>query len=166
MSLEPDAASAKAGMKSDTARILTLVGAAMLAVGVFMPVLDVPKRGTMSLMQVEWAGVITLVLAAAAAAAALIGWTRHALWPGVGALGLLGYAYQRTNAEIARSRARLNEGIGEDPFAAVRDLAASNSRIEYGWAVLALGAALIVVGGLLAWRAGRRGRRLSGGSRS
>ena len=143
-------------MDRNLAKIIALVGAAILAVGVFLPVVQVPKRGAMTLMDLESAGVIILVLAAIAAGVALVGWTRHAIWPGIGALGLLAYAYQRTNAEIAQSRARLSGGIGEDPLAALRDLAASNSRVEYGWSVLAIGALIVVVAGVLAWRLGRR----------
>jgi NADH:ubiquinone oxidoreductase subunit H len=143
-------------MDRNLAKIIALVGAAILAVGVFLPVVQVPKRGAMTLMDLESAGVIILVLAAIAAGVALIGWTRHAVWPGIGALGLLAYAYQRTNAEIAQSRARLSGGIGEDPLAALRDLAASNSRVDYGWSVLAVGALIVVVAGVLAWRLERR----------
>ena len=143
-------------MDRNLAKIIALVGAAILAVGVFLPVVQVPKRGAMTLMDLESAGVIILVLAAIAAGVALIGWTRHAVWPGIGALGLLAYAYQRTNAEIAQSRARLSGGIGEDPLAALRDLAASNSRVDYGWSVLAIGALIVVVAGVLAWRLERR----------
>ena len=133
-------------------KIMALVGAALLAVGAFLPVVRVPKRGNMTMMDLESGGVILLVLAGATAAVALIGWTRHVVWPGLAALGLLGYAYQRANAEIAQSRARLGEGIGDDPLAALRDLAASNSKLEYGWAVLTIAALMIVVAGVLAWR--------------
>jgi hypothetical protein len=133
--------------------MVALAGAALLAVGVFMPAVRVPKRGNMTLMDLESAGVIVLVLAAVAAGIALIGWTRHVIWPGIAALGLLGYTYQRANAEIAQARARLDSGgIGEDPLGAVRDLAASNSELEYGWAVLAVAALILVVAGALAWR--------------
>jgi hypothetical protein len=143
-------------MDKNVPRVLALIGAAILAVGVFLPVIQVPKRGAITLMGLESAGTITLVLAGMAAGLALIGWTRHALWPGIGALGLLGYAYQRTNAEIAQSRARLDGGLGDDPLAAVRDLAASNSRLDYGWSVLAIGALIVVAAGVMAWRSERR----------
>lgn len=143
-------------MNRDGIKVMALIGAAMLAIGVFLPVVQVPKRGAITLVDLESAGVIVLVLAAVAAAVALIGWTRHVVWPGAASLALLAYAYQRTNAEIARSRARLGTGIGDDPLAAVRDLAASNSKLQYGWAVLAIGALIVIAAGVLAWRAGRR----------
>lgn len=139
-------------MNRDGIKLMALAGAALLAAGVFLPVIAVPKRGNLTLMDLEYAGVIVLVLAAVAAAIALIGWTRHVVWPGIASLVLLGYAYQRANAEIAQSRERLGGGIGEDPLAAIRDLAASNSSLEYGWSVLALAALIVVAAGVLAWR--------------
>ena len=146
-------------MNRDGIKVIALVGAAILAIGVFLPIIHVPKRGSITLMELEWAGVIVLVLAGIAAGVALVGWTRHALWPGIGALALLAYAYQRTNAEIAQSRMRLGGGLGEDPLAAVRDLAASNSRLQYGWSVLAIGAVILLAAGVLAWRLERRPER-------
>jgi hypothetical protein len=143
-------------MNRDGIKFMALGGAALLALGTYLPILKVPKRGTITFMELEWGGVIILVLAGIAALLALIGWTRHVLWPGAASLALLGYAYQRTNAEIAQSRARLGGGIGEDPLAAVRDLAASNSTLQYGWGVMAFAALVVVAAGVLAWRA--RGR--------
>ena len=140
-------------MDRDGIKFVALGGAALLAVGTYLPILKVPKRGTLTLMDLEWGGVILLVLAGIAALLALIGWTKHVVWPGIASLAVLGYAYQRTNAEIAQSRARLGGGIGEDPLAAVRDLAASNSKLEYGWGVMAFAALILVAAGVLAWRA-------------
>ena len=140
-------------MNRDGIKVMALIGAAVLAAGVFLPVIRVPKRGNMTLMDLESAGTIVLVLAGVATAAALIGWTRHVLWPGLASLALLGYAYQRTNAEIAQSKVRLGGGLGEDPLTALRDLAASNSKLEYGWSVLAVAALVVVAAGVLAWRA-------------
>jgi hypothetical protein len=140
-------------MNRDGIRVMALAGAAVMAAGVFLPVIRVPKRGNMTLMDLESAGTIVLVLAGIAAGIALIGWTRHVVWPGIASLALLGYAYQRTNAEIAQSKVRLGGGLGEDPLAALRDLAASNSKLEYGWSVLAIAALVILAAGVLAWRA-------------
>jgi hypothetical protein len=140
-------------MNRDGIRVMALVGAAAMAAGVFLPAVRVPKRGNMTLMDLESAGVIVLVLAGIAAGIALLGWTRHVVWPGIASLALLGYAYQRTNAEIAQSRVRLGGGLGDDPLGALRDLAASNSKLEYGWSVLAVAALVVTAAGVLAWRA-------------
>jgi hypothetical protein len=138
-------------MNSSTARVIALIGAALLGYGNFLPIVNVPKRGPYTLMDVDWAGIVLLGLVAIIVVLALVRQVRHVVWPGLGALVLLGYAYQRANAEIARSRQRLGEGIGDDPFGAVRDLVASNATLEYGWAVLALGAILVVAAGAASW---------------
>jgi hypothetical protein len=136
-------------------KVIGAVGAALLGFGAFLPVVRVPLRGSMTLMQVEWAGIGLIALAAIAAGLLLIDRMRHAIWPGIGALVLLGYAYFRVNMEIALSRQRLGQDIAEDPLRAVRDLAASSSRIEWGWAVPVLGALMVIAAGVLAWRSSR-----------
>lgn len=139
-------------MTANSSKVIVLIGALLLALGVFLPILEVPKRGAITLMDVNWAGVVILVLAAIAAGAALFERSRHALWPGMGAIGVLAYAYQRVNAEIAAAELRLQGNPGEDPLGAVRDLVASSASIQYGWAVLGLGAVMVTVAGALAWR--------------
>lgn len=138
-------------------KVLALVGAAMLGFGAFLPIVSVPKRGSMTMMQLEYAGIILLGLAAIIVALALIERTRHVVWPGIGSLVLLGYSYFRVNTEIAMSRARLGGDAGDDPLQALRDLTASSSRLEWGWGVLALGGVMVVGAGVMAWRRGSLG---------
>lgn len=139
-------------MNRQSIKVIVLIGAVLLALGAFLPILDVPKRGTISLMDVDWAGVVVLVLAAVAAGLALLDRPRHAVWPGIASIGVTAYAYQRVNAEIAAAELRLGGNPGEDPLGAVRDLVASSASIEYGWAVLGFGAVMITAAGALGWR--------------
>ncbi len=139
-------------MNRQSIKVIVLIGAVLLALGTFLPVLEVPKRGAINLWDVDRAGVVVMVLAAAAAAVALLNRPRHAVWPGIGSLLVLAYAYQRVNAEIAAAELRLRDNQGEDPLGAVRDLVASSASIEYGWAVLAFGAIMVTAAGALGWR--------------
>lgn len=143
-------------MNSETAKVLAIVGAALLILGVFLPLADIPLRGSLNMADRGWPAWVMAGLGAAAALLALANLTRHAIWPGIGALALLGYAYALVNGEIARSRARLEEGLGDDPFGAVRALVVSETRLEYGWAVLAFGALLAIAAGVAAWWSARR----------
>lgn len=139
-------------------KLTALGGALLLAIGAFLPLVVVPKRGGMSMMAIEggWGGYVVLALAAASAALALLGRTRWAALPGVAALALLAYAFIRASTEIERARLRLGEGIGDDPIGQIRNLVRVNSTYGYGWAVLVIGALALVVAGALAWREGRR----------
>jgi hypothetical protein len=144
-------------MNWTAAKITALAGAALLAIGTFLPLVSVPKRGSVTLMQADWAwmGFAMLALAAVGAGLALLGRTRHAMWPGIGALALLAYAFVQASTEIERSRLRLGRGITEDPLAQIGALVKVNSRYEYGWAVMVIGALALIVAGVMAWRAER-----------
>jgi hypothetical protein len=140
-------------MPATLARVIALIGAALMAGGVFLPIVRVPLRGSFTLMEGEWwlAGIVMLALAVAAALLAWIERTRQAVWPALGALGLLAYAYVLASTEIERARMRLGEGIGDDPLGAIRDLVVSESSYGPGWAVMALGALAVLASGLPAW---------------
>lgn len=139
-------------------RVTALAGAAMLAVGAFLPLVRVPKRGGVTLMQVDggWGGYAILALAMVAVVLALIGRTRWAALPGVAALGLLAYAFIRASTEIERARLQLGRGIGDDPIGQLQNYVRVNSSYSYGWAVLVFGALALVVAGVMAWLESRR----------
>ncbi len=139
-------------------KLTALGGALLLAVGAFLPLVVVPKRGGVTLLAVEggWGGYVILALAAVGAGLALLGRTRWAALPGVAALGVVAYAFIRASTEIERARLQLGRGIGDDPIGQIRNLVRVNSTYSYGWAVLVIGALALVAAGVLAWREGRR----------
>lgn len=155
-------------MQADGPKVTALIGAALVAIGPFLPMMHVPKRGSITLMAAPWAwvGWTILALGALAALLALLNRTRHVIWPGIATLGLLAYGYVQVSTEIERARLRVGGGIGSliegDPLAKLKDIAALNTRYEYGWAVLVFGALALVAAGVLAWRGQRVGTR--GGS--
>ena len=151
-------------MDAVSGKVLGLVGALMVAFGAFLPVLRVPLRGSETLTggSFSWVGFAIIACGALAALLVLIALARHALWPGIGALGLLAVGYMRASGEIAASQARMGDldlgslrelGGNLSLRAVARDLVVSEARLEWGWAVPVLGAVLVIVG---AWLARRR----------
>ena len=138
--------------------MVALGGAVLLALGAFLPLVHVPKRGGVTLLATEggWGGYTVIALALAGAALALLGRTRWTALPGVAALGVLAFAFIRVSTEIERARLRLGEGIGDDPIGQIRNLVRVNSTYSYGWAVLVIGALALVAAGVLAWWESRR----------
>ena len=139
-------------------KMVAMGGAALLAIGAFLPLVEVPKRGGVTLMAVGggWGGYVMLALAALGAALALLGRTRWAALPGVAALGVLAYAFIQASTEIERARLQLGRGIGDDPLGQLQNFVRVNSTYSYGWAVLTIGSLALVAAGVLAWREGRR----------
>jgi hypothetical protein len=121
----------------ERATLLALLGAALLFFGAFSPVFSVPIVGAQTFMQNGQAqGLIVIALAVVAAFFALT--KRHrALWlPGLLALATIGYSYFSFRSELS--------GIGDDlPFRELREAALESVQLQWGWAVLLLGALLV-----------------------
>lgn len=119
-------------------RTLGLLGAVVLAIGTFLPVLSVPIVGTVTYFNNgRGDGVFALLLAAIAA---IFTW-RAARWliiPGGLALLLIGYSLLNAQRTISDLQAGAT-GLGA--------LVAQSVSLQWGWLVLLAGAILI----LIAW---------------
>ena len=142
---------------NDRNKVIVLVGAALLVVGVFLPLVRVPKLGTVSFIaDGDWKGIVVLLLGLAAGVLALIERTEHALWPGLASLGVIAFTFFTLQSRMAEMRGRAAGVLGDDRLGErLADVAANAVKLEYGWAVLVIGAILAIAGGALAWR--RRG---------
>ena len=139
-------------MNAGTGKVLVMIGSVLLAVGVLLPVVWIPVGGTTKLLDLGWAGIVILALAAVALLLAFVDRTRHALWPALASLFGLAYAYIQVQKKIAEAQRGLNEFDLSRPLDILRGVVASNARLEYGWAVLGLGAFLILAGAAMSWR--------------
>lgn len=121
----------RAGISPQT---LGLVGALLLAVGTFLPVLSIPLGGTITYFNNgQGDGVFALVLAVVAGLLAFraVRW----LWiPGGLALLLLAYSFVNVQSKIADIQAS-STGLGS--------VLANGVSLQWGWVILALGAGLI-----------------------
>ena len=143
-------------MDKDNSKVIALVGAGMLALGAFLPLVRVPKMGTISYMgNGSGDGIIILLLAAAAAGLALMGRTKHVIWPGLASLGLIAFTFFGLQARLSEARSKIREEAGDNPFGGLAEAATNAIQLEFGWAVLVLGALGLIAAGILAWR--RRG---------
>jgi hypothetical protein len=145
-------------MNASSGRILVLIGALLLALGTFLPLVTIPLRGTLNLFQMPVAGVAGLAFAGIALVLAALDLNRHALWPAIGSLAMLGYGYIKVQERIEEARQGLHDFDFKHPLRIIRGAAASGARLDYGWAVLGLGALLTIAGSIMAWREGRQKR--------
>lgn len=140
-------------MNRSNAKVIALVGAGLLAIGVFLPLVRVPKMGTINYVaNGSGDGIFVLVLAVAAAALALLDRTRHALWPGLASLAMIAFTFFSLQSRMAEARAQMRSSIGDNPFGGIAEAASNAIQLEYGWAVLVFGALMVIAGGALAWR--------------
>ena len=130
------------------AKTLTLAGAVVLIIGLFLPAINVMGMGLSLLMpggQLNAPGLILVACAVLAGVLALMGQTKWAVVPGLGALGYLVWQFLEGQRNLA--------GQGDIPPEAAEMVAALAPSMNYlGWGVMGLGALLIVVGGAMAWK--------------
>lgn len=131
-------------------KLLALVGAAMLIGGLFLPLATRLEGSQALLLQdgtVSWKGLVVLALAVLAGVLALIGQTRHALWPAAAAAGFIAWQFFIVKGELDSLRAMFAQaGITADSLD-------THVKMEYlGWSVLAAGAVILIVAAILAWK--------------
>ena len=136
-------------------RTIAFIGAAMLIFGVFLPLFSVPFFGSVTYFgNSRSAAFVLIAIALAAAALAGTGRTRYVAFAGLAALGVMAGTFLRARARLEEMR----EGLGGDGFRgqllrAIADRAAESVQPQWGWAVLGLGAAMLIFAGIAAWRA-------------
>lgn len=130
---------------------LGIAGAAILFVGVFAPIISAPIVGNQNYFQNgEGDGIILIVLAAVAFALA-VGRQFRILWvPGAGALSVLAYTYFNVRAGIADMRADLQTDLAGNPFAGFAEMAVQSIQLQWGWALLIIGAGLLIASSVVA----------------
>lgn len=137
-------------------KTLALIGAALLFVGAFMPIISVPIMGSMNYFQNgQGDGVIIVLLALATALFAGGGYVKHVLWPGLAAFAMLGFTYFRFHSMLSEAREKMDMDLADNPFRGLAEAAVNSIQLQWGWAVLLLGAGLVTYAG---WQARQSGR--------
>jgi HEAT repeat protein len=123
-----------------------LAGAALLAAGVFAPLLDVPLGESVSYFQSgRWEAVLLLLLAAATAGLSLLRWHRGLWLTGLAAFAVVTVTFTRLLAALVELL-RTFEGTPGAELGGVMDLV----QLRWGWAVLLAGALVIVAAAVTA----------------
>lgn len=136
-------------------RSLAFIGGALLFVGVFVPLFSVPIMGTINYFgSGRSEAAIILGLAAVTMFLAAAGRTRFVLFTGLASLSTLAFTFIRYRSRMSEMRAKVDAQIGPDnPLRAVAEAAAGTIQIQWGWAVLILGAVTVTSAGFATWKA-------------
>lgn len=131
---------------------ITLAGAVVLIIGLFLPALNVMGMGFSLLLpggNVTVSGLILAGCAVLAGVLALINQSKWAVIPGLGAIGWLILQFIEAQKQVS--------GGGDVPPEAAEMVAAMGASLNYiGWGVMGLGAVLILVGGAMGWKSSPR----------
>ena len=132
-------------------KTVALIGAGLLFVGAFMPIISMPIMGSLNYFQNgRGDGVIIVLLAISTAALAATDRVRHVIWTGIAALAMLGFTFFRFQSALSEAKAQMSADLSDNPFRGLAEAAANSVQLQWGWAVLVLGAAVVTFAG---WQA-------------
>ena len=141
-------------------RTIALIGAGLLFLGAFVPVVSLPLAGSITYFQSgRGDGVLIVLLATATAILAGTRNTRHVLWTGLGALALILYSFIRLQSAIGDMRERIDSDLAGNPFRDIAQAAMGAVQLQWGWAVLVMAAGMVTYAGWNARRAAPRDSR-------
>jgi hypothetical protein len=124
---------------------LGLAGAALLFIGVFCPLISIPIAGTMNYFQ-NGSGDGKFILVFVAATVVLCLMKKFTLlWiTGIGSAGLIGYTFFNLQIGLSDAKQRIQDDLADNPFAGLATMAVESIQIQWGFAVLAIGAVLVL----------------------
>lgn len=127
-------------------RIAGLVGAGLLALGVFLPILNLPIVGAVSLLGTGTNPVAYALIVLAGLSAWLTFKDRPSdlFWPAVAAVATVAYSFIRILLVLAELKAELAKQLKDNPFAGIAQAATQTLQPQWGWAILAAGAGTLL----------------------
>jgi hypothetical protein len=129
----------------DKKQVLGLIGSVVLFLGVFMPIVSVPVMGDMNYFQNgKGDGVLIIILAAISLILTLSKKYKGLWFTGFGSLGIMVFTFINFQMRMSSARTDLQRELVGNPFAGLGELALEFVQLQWGWAVLIVGAALII----------------------
>ena len=126
-------------------KTLGFIGCALLAAGVFTPIVSLPVSGDMNYIDnAQGDGIIVLALAAVAAGLLFTERLKPVLYTGIAAALVLAYTF--INFQVRLSQ--MKEEIADSPLGGLAEMAMQSVQLKWGWVVLVAGAGCLIAAGL------------------
>lgn len=131
------------------------IGAILLFFGVFTPIISAPIVGSINYFQNgKGDGVIVLVLAVISIGLVLAK-KYSGLWiTGGGSLALMMFTFVNFQLRMSQMQDDMDRELSGNPFRGIADVAMQSIQIQWGWAVLVIGAALLIAAAAMGDKAG------------
>ena len=121
-------------------------GAGLLLLGVFAPLFSAPVIGSQNYIQSgQGDGIVILGLALITAIMVVLERYTVLWYTGLGSLLAIGYTFFEFQRRINDVRAEMAAELSGNPFAGLAEIALDSVQLQWGWAVLLIGAILILV---------------------
>ncbi len=128
-----------------TKQLIGIIGSIVLFIGVFMPIVSVPIMGSMNYFQNgKGDGIIILILSVISLLFVLTK-MYNGLWlTGLGSLGVMLFTFINFQSKMSEFKSSMESELEGNPFRGLADIALQSVQLQWGWAVLILGAALVI----------------------
>lgn len=129
----------------NTKQILGLIGSIVLFIGVFTPIVSVPIMGNMNYFQ-NGKGDGTFILILAVVSLVLVLSKKYkGLWvTGLGSLAVMAFTFVNFQMKISDMKSQMESELAGNPFRGLADMAMQSVQLQWGWALLIVGAGLII----------------------
>ncbi len=133
------------GNKKGTKQLLGLIGSAVLFVGVFTPIVSIPIMGNMNYFQNgKGDGVIVLVLAVISLILILLKKFKGLWFTGMGSMAIMIFTFINFQMAFVDTKTQMETELAGNPFRGIADMAMQSVQIQWGWALLIIGAVLVI----------------------
>ena len=127
-------------------RLLGILGSAILFIGVFMPIVKLPVVGEMNYFHNgRGDGVIILALAVTSFIFVLIRWYRQLWITSPASAAVLAFTFFNFQSKMSQATRQMETELKDNPFRGLADLAVQSVQLQWGWAVLVIGIAFLIV---------------------
>lgn len=135
---------------SNTRLLLGLIGSITLFIGVFAPIVSMPIVGSINYFQNgKGDGVIVLIFALISFVIVL---TKKYTWlwlTGLGSIGAMLFTFVRFQSKISELKSNMNSQLAGNPFRGFADAAINSIQLQWGWALLIVGAGFLIASAAL-----------------
>jgi len=129
-----------------TRQLLGILGSAILFIGVFMPIVKLPVMGELNYFHNgRGDGVIILALAVTSFIFVLIRWYRQLWITSLGSAAVLAFTFFNFQSKMSQATRQMETELKDNPFRGLADLAVQSVQLQWGWAVLVIGIAFLIV---------------------
>lgn len=133
-----------------TKQLLGLIGAIILFVGVFAPIVSVPIMGNMNYFQNgKGDGIIVLILAVASLTLVLTKNYKGLWFTGAGSLSVMLFTFVNFQSKMSEMKSQMESQLAGNPFRGLADMAMQSVQLQWGWALLIVGAGFVIVSAAL-----------------
>jgi len=129
----------------NTKQLLGLIGSIILFVGVFAPIVSVPIMGNMNYFQNgKGDGVIVMVLAVASLVLVMTKNYKGLWFTGLGSFGVMLFTFINFQSKMSQMKSDMESKLAGNPFRGFADVAMQSVQLQWGWALLIVGAGLVI----------------------